>query len=190
MTSRRRSPDTLFASGAPVARRAAAWRVVTHEAAAPGNSRVQPSSTPGPAPRAGRGVWRRVCAVLLVIASLVSFVEPLLAEAHDGDVADVVRVGVVHAPQRSAASAARAAALGTSAAAVIAAPDHPAPPAPALPHHAVHVCHCMHAHGGVLPPTPSVVAGVEHSVLAAPPSAVGSAVQAAAIAPPVRPPIA
>lgn len=70
--------------------------------------------------------YRRIAAWLVIGVLLASFVEPVIAEAHDGD------------GQRDSRS---------SISVVLDSPVPPAPPAPAESRdHALHLCHCMHAH--------------------------------------------
>lgn len=69
---------------------------------------------------------RCLVAALVLSAFVLGCLEPLAAEAHDGD-----------------ATPSSAAALGS--AVDVGAPAEPAEPAP--PTHAAHLCHCTHAHG-------------------------------------------
>lgn len=65
----------------------------------------------------------RFLAMLALSAIVVGCLEPLIAEAHDGDAASSVMIGPATAD-------------GTRA------PAEPGPPA-----HEMHLCHCTHAHG-------------------------------------------
>ncbi len=77
-------------------------------------------------------VLRRLVAALAFGALVIGCLEPLAAEAHDGDSA--------------VASAVAAVPLGGTG----------APSEPAAPAHAMHLCHCTHAHGASKLPSTEV----------------------------------
>lgn len=202
----RLAPAVVFAPGAPPARRVAAWGA---EAVALGSGAVaRGTGDRKEATRRARGtrwrLWRRLCAVVLAVASLFAAVEPAFAEAHDGDGVATAAAAAPNAAvpawtEASDASPGAPAVIGHAGGAghfapgpVVAAasPDEPAPDAPGLPMHGVHVCHCAHAHGAALPPVHVIVAEATVPAHRAPRVAVRTAVQPAAAAPPVPPPIA
>lgn len=202
MASFRFAPAVVRVPGAPPTRRIAAWGAGF---GAFGATTVARQEAPQRASRRAWGtrwrVWWRLCAVLLAVASLFAAVEPAFAEAHGGN-----RV-VAAASDPSATVTANAAVTspGTPVAGghtvggdqaapgpvvTAASPGDPAPDAPVFPRHGVHVCHCVHAHGAVLPVVHVCMAEAAAPARRAPHRVVRTAVQPAAVAPPVPPPIA
>lgn len=90
------------------------------------------ASSQAPAERARLMVLRRLVAALAFGALVIGCLEPLAAEAHDGDAAAGSAVAAVPVD-------------GTD-----------APSEPAAPTHAMHLCHCTHAHGASTIPSTEV----------------------------------
>jgi len=108
---------------------------------------------------------RRVLAALALGALVVACLEPLIAEAHDGDAATRVEATPASSGETGA-------------------PSEPAPPT-----HEMHLCHCTHAHGASTRPS-AEVSVVVSTVEEAAPRRPLMALSSVTLDGPMRPPAA